>query len=673
MLVWSKESGVSNRHETLLSNRHTNKTFFATVLCSLEGGAGYDCVMSIRKLHVFLFKTTLTTYREKERKEKGTGTGEKMRIMTTDDDEKEADEDNVSWRILKERARIAFDRGDYPNALIHYAAALQPQKHCPVTERQLILSNMVATRLHIGGPGQVEAAVENAKQVRDIRMFFGCVVDESFVCCRTLFSVFLFFNALLSVPFFYGLCGSCVCCCMLFIWCFVFRLICIKCVALNDRWAKGHVRLASAYIALGGHSNDACNALQKALQLDPRYPNARQLLIQELRRRQGNPTTTSTSTPTTTSTSTTRFQEESSIPISTPPQPSAPPEDDDIDRAVSYGPQPSAPLEDEIDNDYSNGNPYTTNPTTTTATPPSGGSIPGEGRQGTFENPYREQPQQRQQPHHERGQQQQQQRQQQREEARLDDEMTLIDSIFFYLQRIRVWYSSQSEDVRSLLLVLLGVFCMYIAFGGRFGLGGVLSGHDQYHHHHQQRRGNYNRGNAYDQFYDRQYGRASSTTNNDNNMRASSSRQRDRYGYHPHESSSWSSQDSYQQSHNYGDRDDYYSTRRNTDYQQRGRERRSSSFWSSLRIPNLLDGSLQSTAILAGIVYVCHRNGISPMQIMVLLNMIGHRGHRRFRRAGPLFGGYGGGGLFGRGMGGFGGGMGGFGLRGLFAGGRPRW
>lgn len=45
------------------------------------------------------------------------------------------------------------------------------------------------------------------------------------------------------------------------------------------------VRLAEAYIALGaGYSNDACNALQRAIQLDPRHPTARQMLIRELRR-----------------------------------------------------------------------------------------------------------------------------------------------------------------------------------------------------------------------------------------------------------------------------------------------------------------------------------------------------------------------------------------------------
>lgn len=57
-----------------------------------------------------------------------------------------------------------------------------------------------------------------------------------------------------------------------------------SCIQKNPNWAKGHVRLASAYIALGGHSNDACNELQRALSLDPGNSTAREMLIRELRR-----------------------------------------------------------------------------------------------------------------------------------------------------------------------------------------------------------------------------------------------------------------------------------------------------------------------------------------------------------------------------------------------------
>lgn len=59
----------------------------------------------------------------------------------------------------------------------------------------------------------------------------------------------------------------------------------------NPRWAKGYVRLASTYSALH-RSNDACNALQHALQLDPTHPTARSMLARELRGRNHHHTTT---------------------------------------------------------------------------------------------------------------------------------------------------------------------------------------------------------------------------------------------------------------------------------------------------------------------------------------------------------------------------------------------
>ena len=59
----------------------------------------------------------------------------------------------------------------------------------------------------------------------------------------------------------------------------------LQCIALNPNWSKAHIRLASAYIAQGDHSNDACQALQRALSLDPSNKVARQMLVNELRRR----------------------------------------------------------------------------------------------------------------------------------------------------------------------------------------------------------------------------------------------------------------------------------------------------------------------------------------------------------------------------------------------------
>ena len=129
-----------------------------------------------------------------------------------------------SWLGLKEAGGRAFQRGKYEEALDLYRMALRPEYECASTsDRQIILSNIVACRLKIGGEAQAAAAVNDAKQ----------------------------------------------------------------CVALNPQWSKGHVRLASAYSALG-RSNDACNALQTALRLDPTgNPTARQMLLRELRRERG--------------------------------------------------------------------------------------------------------------------------------------------------------------------------------------------------------------------------------------------------------------------------------------------------------------------------------------------------------------------------------------------------
>jgi len=75
------------------------------------------------------------------------------------------------------------------------------------------------------------------------------------------------------------------------------------------RWAKGYVRLASTYSALH-RSNDACNALQRALQLDPNHPTAKSMLARELRGRNHHPSTSATSSTTTTTTNNTVDLEE---------------------------------------------------------------------------------------------------------------------------------------------------------------------------------------------------------------------------------------------------------------------------------------------------------------------------------------------------------------------------
>jgi hypothetical protein len=74
---------------------------------------------------------------------------------------------------LKELAQQAFRQGNYEASLSKYGAALNPALECPPSERQMILSNVVACRLKIGGTAQAKAAVQTAKQVRLFRFLLS--------------------------------------------------------------------------------------------------------------------------------------------------------------------------------------------------------------------------------------------------------------------------------------------------------------------------------------------------------------------------------------------------------------------------------------------------------------------------------------------------------------------
>jgi hypothetical protein len=171
-----------------------------------------------------------------------------------------------SWRGWKERGKQAYLRGEYASALQGYSQALQRRHNFSSNnnnirdfsfpsrlDQQILLSNMVACRLKLGGVPQAEAAVATAQ----------------------------------------------------------------KCIAINHKWAKGHFRLAEAYLSLARSyenetesssnitndengndtgndlasqkrlecSNKACEALQKVIDLDPGNQNqsARNMLTKELR------------------------------------------------------------------------------------------------------------------------------------------------------------------------------------------------------------------------------------------------------------------------------------------------------------------------------------------------------------------------------------------------------
>jgi len=167
------------------------------------------------------------------------------------------------------------------------------------------------------------------------------------------------------------------------------------------------------------------------------------------------------------------------------------------------------------------------------------------------------------------------------------DEITLRDRLSFYYNRCKMWYFAQSDDVKTLLKVFVAVLLLYVSFGGRFGLGST-SGVRELGNHQQHERRNYDSR----QYNDRYHG----------GRRSSEQSSRSRY---------------------YDD-DDYYGRRQRW---------RSSSY-------SFLDGGMQSMLIILGVAYLCHRNGINPINVLFILRMIGGRRRRRFYRGG--MGGFGG-------------------------------
>ena len=75
------------------------------------------------------------------------------------------DESN-KWMSHKEDGKNFFRQEKFEEALTSYRAALLTAPDA--TEKQILLSNIVACRLKIGGPAMSAAAVEEAKQVRFI-------------------------------------------------------------------------------------------------------------------------------------------------------------------------------------------------------------------------------------------------------------------------------------------------------------------------------------------------------------------------------------------------------------------------------------------------------------------------------------------------------------------------
>lgn len=197
---------------------------------------------------------------------------------------------------------------------------------------------------------------------------------------------------------------------------FARHLLSFQCIELNPSWPKAHVRLASAYIALGGHSNDACLSLQRALSLDRNNAVAREMLVKEMRQRNARERTGETSS------SSSSHQEENGRDDAAPgmhptnetpsqhhsnPNASAPPQHNDASHTNN-----TAPFEDVDDIDPQDTTLFT----------------------------------------------------------------SISQRIQHYLANFTTWYHSQSEDIQTLLKVLCVFLVLYVLLGGRFGLDYALGG-----------------------------------------------------------------------------------------------------------------------------------------------------------------------------------------------------
>lgn len=81
---------------------------------------------------------------------------------------------------------------------------------------------------------------------------------------------------------------------------------------------------------------------------------------------------------------------------------------------------------------------------------------------------------------------------------------SLSQRIQHYIARFITWFYSQSEDFQTLIMVSFCFLILYVALGGRFGLGGALPS-----------AGNYGKGNAYDRYSSSRRGSSSSSRHSD--------------------------------------------------------------------------------------------------------------------------------------------------------------
>lgn len=339
---------------------------------------------------------------------------------------------SASWQLHQDEAKISFHHGNFFQAFSSYQQALnllsrrtslgeeetEQEKELQQRDKSILLSNIVACRLKMGGSDNLAAALEEAQQ----------------------------------------------------------------CILLNDKWPKGYVRLASVYLALGNHSNDACQALQTALRLDPSNSFARSMLIQELRRNSGVPAASS------------RGNHDSAATTSSSRSMGG---NGHGHTNVHFGrnlePSNTSVLSDDMEVDVDDAN-YSTSYTrwsTSTSTSTNTNNV--------------------------------------------------LSSWFSCLHqfvndqshKIHSWYNQCTENTQQTLKILAGLIILYIAFGGRFGLEYILRKSSSLSSSpSSNRRGNYGHGNAYERFYNE---RSSFSSYNVGDGRQSSGRDNHHmFGSHHH-------------------------------------------------------------------------------------------------------------------------------------------
>ncbi|KAL3784455.1 hypothetical protein ACHAW5_004015 [Stephanodiscus triporus] len=439
----------------------------------------------------------------------------------------------MTWTESKDAGKRAFSENKFSEALDHYSAAIDQLSSSSLSSSEgaqrrdegsrggggggrggsasehhqqlsILLSNVVACRLKIGGTDMVEKAVEDAK----------------------------------------------------------------KCVSLNNQWSKAHVRLASAYIKLGGHSNDACLSLQRALSLDRTNTVAREMLVREMRRRnnqersgesggssynannEGRQEDRGNGTPSSSqSNGGAHHHPTEETPHQSSPAPSAPHNDgidvDDIDPPLSY------------------------------------------------------------------------------------HSLSISQRVQYKISRMLVWYHSQSDDIQTLFKVACCLLILYLALGGRFGLDYAFGGGAK-RQRHRGNYGEGNAYNRYSS--SRGPGSSSSKSNRYSSSSSDyyqDDRGNDKFHQQARNSHDTYDRQRRTSSTEYNDRskpqnDRFYSRYGDNDdyYEPRARRRSGTNF----QMPSLYDGTLVSLAILLIGGMICHRFGINPVQALMILNLLQRRG-----------------------------------------------